>query len=241
MSISTTPPPAPPKKKGLGCLGCGCLLLTLLAILLAGLMGGIAYWFYSGTIAVTTTTPAAIPSFDGDDDLYQTTLRKLADFDHDVKNHQAATIQFSADELNVLIARNPNVINNHLHAFVSLSDDEGRVQASIPTDALSDGFLKGRYFNFDASFEVHFDLTTKSINPTFHALQFGNKVLVGPNSNSGQTAANASLKQPLQLWLTSLIDQSFNNEIRQNPDGAALLDQAKSIEIKDGQLVIETR
>src|SRR5471032_823507 len=102
MSVSTAPPPAPPKKKGLGCLGCGCLVLALLVILFVGLVAGACYWSYSEVIALTTTTPAAIPSFEGSDDLYQTTRQKLADFNHDVKNHQAATIRLSADEINTL-------------------------------------------------------------------------------------------------------------------------------------------
>jgi hypothetical protein len=40
---------------------------------------------------------------------------------------------------------------------------------------------------------------------------------------------------------TPLLNQSLNNGIRNNPDAAALLDQTKSIEIKDGELVIQTQ
>ena len=235
MSISITPPPAPPKKRGLGCFGCGCLVLALLAILLAGLVGGIAYCIYSEAIAITSITPPVIPSFDGGDDVYQTTLRKLADFDHDVKNHLAATISLSADEINTLIARNPEAIKNNIHAFVTFTDNEARLQASLPTDALSHGLINGRYFSADSSFEVHFDQTTKSVNLTFHALQLGDKVLMGSN------AENDRPTQTLRLQFFAIFNQSFNQEIRQNPDGAALLDQARSIEIQNGELVIETQ
>jgi hypothetical protein len=241
MSISTTPPPAPPKKRGLGCLGCGCLILVLLVILFLGLVGTIGYGCYAEVIAFTSTTPSAVPSFDGGDELYASARQKLADFDHDVENHQAATIQLSADEINTLLARSPNVIKNNIHAFVTLTDNEGRIQANYPTDAMTDGIIKDRYFSTDTSFEVHFDLQTKSANLTFHALQFGNKVLFGPNSDNHQTNSSAAVNQSFILWFTSILNQSFNAGIRKNPDGAALLDQAKSIEIQNGELVIETQ
>ena len=231
MSISTAPPPAPPKKRGLGCLGCGCLVLALLVILFVGLVAGGTYLAYTKVVGLTSTTPAAVPTFNGSDDLYASARQKLADFDHDVKNHQAATVQLSADEINTLIARDPDVIKNNIHAFVTLVNNEGRVQASLPTDGLSHGIIKGRYFNLDASFGVDFDPQTKSVNLTPHALQFGNKVLIGPNSE------NAAFMRSF----TPAFNQSFNNAIRQNSDAAALLDQAKSIEIKDGALVIETQ
>jgi hypothetical protein len=219
----------------MGCLGCGCLVLALLAILFVGLVGGTLYLGYRTALHLTTTTPPAIPSFEGSDDLYQSTRQKIVDFDHDVKNHQAATIRFTADEINILIARNPDVISSHLHAFVTLSDNEARLQASLPTDALSDGILKGRYFSLDTSFEVHFDQTSKSVNVIPHTLAFGGKVFMGPNSGDDRAA------QSFMRSFTPAFNQTFNSGIRKNPDGAALLDQAKSIEIEDSQLVIETQ
>ena len=236
MSISTTPPPPPPpKKKGLGCLGCGCLILVLLAILFAALVGGVLYMGYNATLRVTSTTPAVIPSFAGSDDLYQTALRKLADFDHDVKNHQAATVRLSADEINVLITRNPEVSANHIQAFVSFSNTEGRVQASVPADALGYGVMKGRFFNLDTSFEIYFDQATKTFNVIPHTLKFGDNVLMGPNAADDRTA------QSFKRTFTPFLNQLINAEIQKSPDGTDLLNQAKSIEIQDGQLVIETQ
>jgi hypothetical protein len=115
------------------------------------------------------------------------------------------------------------------------------VQASLPTDGVSHGLIKGRYSNFDTSFEVNFDLSTKSVLLTFHKIEFGDKTLLAPNSDNDKTASASSFNQSVTLWYTSVFNQSINQAIRNNPDGAALLDQAKSIEIKDGELVIETQ
>jgi hypothetical protein len=231
MSISTTSSSVPPKKRGLGCLGCGCLVLVLLAILLAGGVAAIGYMGYRGAVSLTSTTPAAVPAFEGGDEVYNAAKQKLADFDHDVKNHQAATIQLSADEINALIARSPDVVKLNIHAFVTLTNNEGRVQMNLPTDSLSQGLIKGRYLSFDTSFAVNFDPQTKSVNLMPHTLRLGDKVIMDQNSDN-----EAAMRS-----ITPAFNQSFNNALRQNPEGAAFLDQAKSIEIKDGELVIVTQ
>jgi len=190
---------------------------------------------YTMALALTTATPASVPSSNASDDVYQAARQKVADFDHDVKNHQAATIQLSGDELNALVEHTPDITKNNIHAFVTLTDNEARLQANIPTDTLSHGLIPGRYVNFDTSLQVNFDSSTKSVNFTFNTLKFGDQTLLGPASQNDPTTRS------LILTYTSIFNQSFNNGIRKNPDGAALLDEAKSIDIENGQLVISTQ
>jgi len=235
MSVTTAPPPVQKKKSGLGCLGCGCLVVALLALLFFGLLGGVGYYGYHKILGLTSATPADIPSFTASDDVYNAAQQKIAAFDHDVKNHQAATIQLSADEINALVGHNPDVVKNNIRSFVSFTSNEGRVQATFPTDKLSDGFIKDRYFNFDTSFQLGFDSQTKRVIVTPDALKFGNRVLLGPG------AAGTSFNQSFMNSFTPSFNQSFNDGLRKNPDIAAMLDQAKTIEIKDGELVIETQ
>jgi hypothetical protein len=155
MSISTGPVPnPPPKKRGLRCLGCGCVVLALLVVLVFFILGSLSYLIYETAIDLTSATPPAIPSFNGTDDAYQSVRQKLADFDHDVMNHEAAKISLSADELNTLISRNPDVIRNHIQTYISFTNTEGRLQASCPSEMVGDGPLRltGRYASFDISF-----------------------------------------------------------------------------------------
>jgi hypothetical protein len=137
MSISTTPAPTPPKKRGLGCCGCGCSFLLLLVALFVLLTAGICYVGYKTVMALTSDTPATIPAFDGGDDAYAKARGKLADFDHDVTNHQAATIMLSGDEINTLIAHDPDFARNHVNAFVSFTGTEGEVQIGFPPNSCS--------------------------------------------------------------------------------------------------------
>ncbi len=65
------------------------------------------------------------------------------------------------------------------------------------------------------------------------AIQVGDKVIAGPN------AENTTASQSLLRSYTPAINQLINSQVRQNPDGAALLDEAKTIQIDNSQLVIE--
>ena len=56
-------------------------------------------------------------------------------------------------------------------------------------------------------------------------------------SNKGPASAGASLTKAY----LPVFNQSFNQGLRKNPDVAKFLDNAKSIEIKDSELVIETQ
>ena len=225
MSISTTPTPAPPKKRGLGCFGCGCLILALLVILFLALVAGGCYLGYQKVVAITSTTPAAVPSFNGTDDVYNTARQKISAFVHDVENHQASTIELSADEINTLIARNPDLTQPPPHLFVTLVDDHAEVQGGIPTDVFAHGLLKGRYVNFDATFGLGFNSDTKSLDLTLHHLQIGDQTMP------------QNLLPLMQAEFTPLI----NMQLQQYPPTKSFLQQAKSIGVKDGQLVIETQ
>ena len=177
MSVSTTPPPVQKKKSGLGCLGCGCLIVVLLVVLFLGLVGGGCYLAYTKVVGLTSTTASTVPSFNGSDDVYNAAQQKVSAFKHDVDNHQAATIQLSADEINTLFARDPNLTAQQAHLFVTLVDDRAPVQGSIPTDAIAYGFVKGRYLNFDTTFGLGFNSDTKNVDLSLHQMRIGDQTM----------------------------------------------------------------
>jgi hypothetical protein len=246
MSISTPPPPpssAPSKKAGLGCLGCGCIFLVVIFLLIGGLIGGTGYLVYKAYEAASSETAADIPPANTDQQLTSSAQHKIADFAHDVKDHQAATITLSADELNALIANNPDAVKNNVHIFLSMKESEGRIQASIPTSAFGHGISDGRYLNVDSSFEVHFDQETNSIMFDFHTLHAGKLTLIGTpaaDDQNGSPMPEAFTRSFAQSFGPSF-SNAFNTGLKKSPDAENLLNQTKSVEIKNGQLEISTQ
>jgi hypothetical protein len=224
MSITKPPPPTPPKKRGLGCLGCGCLIVALIIILILGLVAVGSYLSYTKALALTAPTSVSIPAFPNTDDFYIGVKQKLSDFDHDVQNHQAATIRLSSDEINAVLARDPYFDKHKIHIFVTFVNDVASVQGSVPCDELAHLLFTGRFVNFDSAFGLKLNTDTKNLDLTLYHLQIG-----------GQSAPNSSL--PFwQVYFTPLL----NLELQANPETKNLLDQAKSIRIENGNLVIET-
>jgi hypothetical protein len=226
MSISTTPPPAaPPKKKGMGCLGCGCLILVLLVILFFALVGGGSYMAYQKMLGFTSMTPADVPKFTGTDDVYNTAEQKVTEFGQDLKNHQPATLHLNADEINALLDKNPDLARQNAHFFVTLTNDQAKVQGSMRTDAFAFGAMKNRYFNFNTTFGVHFNAAAKNIDIDLHDLQLSDTVIP------------ANLIPTMQTEMTVFL----NLTLQKDAAGNNLLQQAKSIAIENGELVVTTQ
>jgi flagellar basal body-associated protein FliL len=226
MAIQRPAPPAR-KKSGMGCLGCGCLIVILIILLLVGLVGGAIYLGFKQVVTVTSSAPAAIPAYNGTDDIYTGAQKKLADFNQAVGAGTPASLTLSADEINALLAHDPDLAKFQVRIAVSLDGDEARVQGSLPTDAIPylGKEVPGRFFNLDTTFVIHFNDDTKIVSLDLHKAQLGDT-----------TAPESSL-----AGLSTQLVPSLNSLLQKSPDCHNALAAAKTVEIKDGQFVIETK
>jgi hypothetical protein len=225
--MAIPPPPGAPvqKKRGLGCCGCGCLILAILLILVIGFFGGIAYLLKTEALAVTSEQPEVVQTFDGGDDLYHAATQKLSDFDQALQQHKQASLHLNANEINTLAARSPFLAATKIHLFVAITDDRAQVQASLPTNLLfHERMLKDRYFNLDSKFGINFYPAGKTLSLTLQTFMLGNKNVPADN---------------LPALQSNVLNPFLNAEMQQDEEAKKLLDQAKSIEIKDGELVID--
>jgi hypothetical protein len=149
----------PPKQKGMGCLGKGCLLIIVFLILL---VVAFVVGVYVGT------KPREIPQVQTSEEEQKAVLARWDEFEAasrdepvisppvpepsptpDVTPAPEATptppsanrIELTANDINQLIARGRNTRGK---AFVSIENDVARVQITIPLEKV--GF-RGRYLN----------------------------------------------------------------------------------------------
>jgi hypothetical protein len=147
----------PPKQKGTGCLGKGCMTLVIFIILLA------LAFFIGGYVGVryvvTSTEPRPIPQIETSQTEQQEVKTRWEEFQSASDNPQlqvapqtsettAATptparnrIELTAADINQLIAANRNARGK---AFVFIENNILRAQISIPLDKV--GF-RGRFLN----------------------------------------------------------------------------------------------
>lgn len=139
----------PPRQKGMGCFGKGCLLLLVFIVLLVAA-------FFIGAYVGTSTKPRELPLAGGSDAETQEVTTRWEQFkelsrmpvqnlpvDGATPSPHTNRIELSADEINQLIAANRK---SRGKASVSIENNIGHVQVSIPLDKV--GF-RGRYLNGD--------------------------------------------------------------------------------------------
>jgi hypothetical protein len=147
----------PPKQKGMGCLGKGCLLFVIFVILLA-----VAFFIggYAGVrYVVTSTEPREIPQIETSEADQRAVENRWEEFktsrnitsatmSEDVPPVEGATpaptanrIELTASDINQLIAGSRKLRGK---AFVSIENNVARVQVSVPLEKV--GF-RGRFLN----------------------------------------------------------------------------------------------
>ena len=152
---------APPRRKGLGCLARGCLILLVFAIVLAIACFAGMYWglhrhsalFYGSYWLAKTRSiaeaPAPVPEFSASDQQIQRVRERWQDFEQKTRAGQPAEIELSADDINALIATSEDVRQK---VFASIDGNQLRLQASLPIRGVLG--RPGYYFNGDVVIEL---------------------------------------------------------------------------------------
>ena len=152
---------APPRRKGLGCLARGCLILLVFAIVLvvacfAGMYWGLhrhsALFYGSYWLAKTRSiaeAPAPVPEFSASDQQIQRVRERWQDFEQKTRAGQPAEIELSADDINALIATSEDVRRK---VFASIDGNQLRLQVSLPIGGVLG--RPGYYFNGDVVIEL---------------------------------------------------------------------------------------
>jgi hypothetical protein len=171
----------PPKQKGMGCLGKGCLLIVAFLVLL---VVAFVIGFYVGT------KPKEIPQVQTSEDEQNAVRARWDEFEAASRNEQvmspavpqisptpdvtpppdatptpAATpasnrIELTASDINALIARGRRTRGK---AFVSIDNDVARIQVTIPLEKV--GF-RGRYLNGEFAVRASPDRNPRNLQIT---------------------------------------------------------------------------
>jgi len=166
---------APPRRKGLGCVARGCLILLIFAIVLAIACFAGMYWglhrhsalFYGSYWLAETRSiaeaPTPVPEFNASNQQIERVQERWQDFEQKARAGQAEEIELSADDINAVIAMTEGVRGK---VFASIDGDQLRLQASAPIG----GFLgrPGYYFNGEVVIEL--EGAQSPDNPRFNRL-----------------------------------------------------------------------
>ncbi|MEP6698358.1 MAG: hypothetical protein ABJB09_01375 [Verrucomicrobiota bacterium] len=179
----------PPRQKGMGCLGKGCLLFILFLVLLclAFIVGG-----YVGVrYVVTSPTPRPIPQVETSEPDEQAVQTRWENFKEasqsspaeptpQIESAPAETasptpspnrIELTAGEINQLFNASRNTRGK---VFVSIDNNVANLQFSIPLSKM--GF-RGRFLNGNATVRASADKNPRSLQIALHGVNVPEKLL----------------------------------------------------------------
>ncbi len=141
----------PPTRQGMGCVAKGCITVVAIVMVLGVLFVGAATYLFHNLPAFHTASPVAIRTFPASDAQYQDVLARETAFIKALNAGQAGTLALSADDLNTLVARDPDWKDVRGKMYLSIEKNELVAESSfpIPDDAgrFGGGGAPRGYFN----------------------------------------------------------------------------------------------
>lgn len=204
-------PPARQPSAGC-CFGKGCLILTVFFIVLsAAFLFGSIYALRHLRTNFFAGESVSLPANNATEAEQQLALANWKIFERSARAHAPARIEMTESELNALIAAEPKLRGK---AHVSIENDTGRVQLSIP---LSDvRWVRGRYINGECKVQA-------AANGNPDEARITNVVV------NGRAIDDAVLnwRHPWSLR-AFLLNWTEDNDL-------------KTFEIRDGKVILETK
>jgi hypothetical protein len=219
-----TPPPyeEPPRQRG--CFFYGCVIASILSLLLLIAVGLVTFFLYrlAGKMIdeYTGTAPRELPKVEMPAENRRTLAERVDAFEKAVKEGKPTEpLVLSSEDLNALIEDRAPELKGKIYA--TIEKDKLRGQVSLPLDDLPFmGLTRGRYLNGEAEFKV----------------TLANGVLY---VNIDSFEING--KRPPDEFMNGLRAQNIVQDMYKNPKTAEEIRKLESIEIKDGKLIIKVR
>jgi hypothetical protein len=225
----------PPPKRGMGCFAKGCLILIAFGILLivAGIGGtfwGLRHIYLSDKpapipeISMANETgvapPEQQPSVAAPSETSVTVHERLDTLKSAARAHQQTGTEFTAGDINALIAANPKSRGT---AFVRIDGNVGQVQFSIPLD------------KFDVPYRNAFGLGDRYLNATVS--------IVAPPGTNADTVQLSQVTINGHSFPTDLLDRRLlgvGRSLRDYIRKYAAQYGVTGGEISDGKVILHT-
>jgi hypothetical protein len=208
------------EKKGMGCWGIGCLILLGIFLVGSAVVGIGSYLTYRTILGYTSPTPVQLPIQEGTDEQFQSLGARVSEFVTLLNEDTMGTLELSADDINLAVAKNPEWKELKGRFFVQLKDNGVFGQVSFPLTKVP-GF-SDRYLNGTAGFSISIDHGNIDVMP------------ISLEAN-GKTISKAFMDQ-----MGPPFRDSFSENFRKEPAVREALSKIKSLKVIGDKIVIES-
>jgi hypothetical protein len=205
-------------KRPRGCFFYGCMSgVVVLVLLLIGGLVGVHYLKKMFTI-MTDSAPVPLPTVKLSPTEMQQVHDRVENFRQAVQaGHPTEPLTLNSDEINALIATDPQMQSFKDKIYLSIEGDQLKGQLSVRLDQLGFPMFRTRYLNATGAF----------------SLSLNNGTLVF-------RAEDITVKgKPLpEVYMEKIRKQNLAQGINQDPNASAALGKLEQIKVQDGKLVI---
>ena len=224
--IMQTPRPA---SSEMGCFAKGCLSLIIAGLVLVAVFVCGAFFVLNRAFnAFTSTQPVQIQVRQATPAERQVAKAKLDTLRSAARNHQEATIEFNADEINALIANEPEFRGARGHVRVAIANSIASLNVSAPLDSMHWKRLKGRWFN--GNIELGFSYVDDNFNFDVRSAEA-----------NGHQFPRAILTSDFLQSFNRSFNESFRRESAKHADANNLWPAIKMASLQGDKLVMTTR
>ena len=208
----------PPQKPRRGCLFYGCLSGTvcLLAILIAFLLG--LYQLKRMLNFYTDSQPVSLPTVQMPAAQMELLKQRIENFQDAVRNGRPTEpLSLSSDDINALIASDPNLARAKGRVYVTIDGNRLKGQVSLALADLGLPIFRGRYLNASGVFAL--SLHKGDLLVTADSLVVKGKPLPG-------------------VYMDKIHSQNLAANLSDNPRASVALNHLQDIRVQDGKLIL---
>lgn len=207
----------PKPRRGILFYGCVAGLVLLFMVIAGGLLG--LHYAKKMLIDFTDAAPATLPQVQLPQDKLDALQQRVELFRDAVRAGKppAEPLSLTPDEINALIATDPDLRSLKGKVYVSLVGDQIKGQVSVPMEQVGLPLFKSRYLNGQGTFSL--SMHRSRLRLTVMSFVVKNR------------------KVP-EVYMEQIRKYNFADPLNEDPRGRAALDHLQEIKVQDGKLLV---
>lgn len=215
-------------QEGMGCFAKGCLTLLVIGFILIGaVMCGGWYLYVRMVDNLTSPVPENVQVEAPSESDFQAAETKLRGLRTAIAKNETTTAEFTAADLNALIARDPAFSDWRGRVRIEIADSAMRVALSAPLSSIPLPRVKKRWFNGTA----HFSFTYESGRFSFD---------IKSAEAGGHQLPDMFLSSSSLASFNESMNENFRNGLKDNESGSTFWDHVKKMSLEGDKLILTT-
>jgi hypothetical protein len=213
----------------MGCFAKGCLTVLIIGfILIAGIIAGTWYLYVKTVDNLTSPAPADVHIEPPSESQFQIAENSMARLRKAIANNEETTVEFTAADLNALLARDLDFKEWRGRTRIEITDSTVTIALSASLNSIPLPRIKKRWFNGTARFNFAYESGT---------FRFDIKsAKAGGHHVPGIFLSRSSISS-----FNESMNRSFRDELRTNDRGSVFWNHVKTMSLEGDKLVVTTQ